>query len=71
MSEPIVFISHFKVKEGKLDGLKQFHQKVVEQIKAEKPGTVAFLHYLNAEETEYSVIQFSPTRMPLIGTGKG
>jgi len=26
MSEPIVFISHFTVKEGKLDGLKQHAQ---------------------------------------------
>ena len=30
MSEPIVFISHFKVKEGKLDGLKQHSQKMIE-----------------------------------------
>jgi quinol monooxygenase YgiN len=60
MSEPIVFISHFKVKEGKLDGLKQHHQKVVEQIKAEKPGTLAFLHYLNDDGTEYSVIHMFP-----------
>ena len=60
MSEPIVFISHFKVKEGKLDGLKQLHQRVVEQIKTDKPGTVVFLHYLNQEGTEYSVIHFFP-----------
>ena len=60
MSEPIVFISHFKIKEGKLDGFKQVHQKVVEQIKADKPATVAFLHYLNEEETEYSVVHVFP-----------
>ena len=60
MSEPIVFISHFKIKEGKLDGFKQLHQKVVEQIKADKPGTVVFLHYLNEEGTEYSVVHVFP-----------
>jgi quinol monooxygenase YgiN len=60
MAEPIVFISHFKVKEGKLDGLKQHHQMVVEQIKAEKPGTLAFLHYLNEEGAEYSIIHVFP-----------
>ena len=60
MSEPIVFISHFKVKEGKLNDLKQFNQKVTEQIKANKPGTVAFLHYLNEEGTEFSVIHVFP-----------
>jgi quinol monooxygenase YgiN len=60
VSEPIVFISHFKVKEGKLDSLKQLHQRVVEQIKADKPGTLVFLHYLNEEGTEYSVIHVFP-----------
>jgi quinol monooxygenase YgiN len=60
MSEPIVFISHFKVKEGKLDGLKQHAQRMIELIKAEKPGTVAFLQYLNADETELSIIHVFP-----------
>ena len=60
MSEPIVFISHFKVKEGKLDGLKQFAQATTEQIKADKPGTVVFLQYLNEEGTEQSVIRVFP-----------
>ena len=60
MSEPIVFISHFRVKEGKLDGLKQFAQATTEQIKADKPGTVVFLQYLNDEGTEQSVIHVFP-----------
>jgi len=51
MSGPIVFISHFKVKEGRLDDLKKFAQAMTEQIKAEKPGTLLFLQYLNEEET--------------------
>jgi quinol monooxygenase YgiN len=56
VSGPIVFISHFKVKEGKLDGLKQHAQMMVEHIQTEKPGTVAFLQYLNEEETELSIV---------------
>lgn len=60
MSEPIVFISHFRVKEGKLDSLKQFAQAITEQIKADKPGTVVFLQYLNEEGTEQSVIHVFP-----------
>ena len=60
MSEPIVFISHFRVKEGKLDGLKQLHQKATEQIEADKPGTLAFLAYLNEEGTEVSFIHVFP-----------
>lgn len=60
MSGPIVFISHFSVKEGMLDSLKQQIQKVTEQIKANKPGTVVFLQYLNEEETELSIIHVFP-----------
>jgi len=60
MTEPIVFISHFKVREGKLDGLKQHAQMMIELIKAEKPGTVAFLQYLNEEGTELSIVHVFP-----------
>lgn len=60
MSEPIVFISHFKVKPGKLEGLKQLSQKVSEQIKMNKPGTVAFLQYLDEQGKELSIIHVFP-----------
>lgn len=60
MSEPIVFISHFKIKEGKLDGLKQHAQMTRAHIKATKPGTVTFLQYLNEEETELSIVHVFP-----------
>lgn len=60
MPEPIVFISHFKVKEGKLDGLKQHSRMMMELIKAEKPGTVVFLQYFNEEATELSIVHVFP-----------
>jgi len=60
MSGPIVFISHFKVREGKLDGLKQHAQMMIELIQAEKPGTLAFLQYLNEDETGLSIVHVFP-----------
>ena len=60
MSGPIVFITHFKVKEGKLDALKQFAQAMTEHIHAEKPGTVAFIQYLNEDGTEQSIVHVFP-----------
>ena len=60
MSEPIVFISHFRVKEGALDNVKQLIQKVGEQIKANRPGTVVFLQYLNEAGTELSFVHMFP-----------
>lgn len=60
MSEPIVFISHHKIKEGMLDGFKQWSRQVYPQIEASTPGTVAHLGYLNEEGTEVSFIHVFP-----------
>jgi quinol monooxygenase YgiN len=56
MSGPIVFISRSKIKEGKLEGLKQHAHMMMELIQAEKPGTLAFLQYLNEDETELNIV---------------
>jgi hypothetical protein len=60
MSEPIIFISHQKVKEGKIEGYKQYYRQVAEQAKANKPGTVAHLAYHNEEGSELSIIHIFP-----------
>ena len=60
MSEPIVFISHQRVKGGKLEGYKQYYRQVAEQAKANKPGTVAHLAYHNEEGSELSIIHIFP-----------
>jgi hypothetical protein len=60
MTEPIIFISHQKVKEGKLEGYKHYYRQVAEQAKANKPGTIAHLAYLNEEGSELSIIHIFP-----------
>jgi hypothetical protein len=60
MSGPIVYISHFKVKEGKLEDSRQFTRALTERIRMEKPHTVVFLQYLNEEGTAQSVIHVFP-----------
>jgi hypothetical protein len=60
MSEPIVFISNQRVKEGKLEGYKDYYRQVAEQAKANKPGTLAHLAYLNEEGSELSIIHIFP-----------
>ena len=56
MSEPIVFISKQRIKEGKLDEFKQSYQRTAEFIESTRPGTVAFLAYLNEDGSEASLI---------------
>jgi hypothetical protein len=60
MSKPIVFISHFKVKEGKTEGLQQLNEKVTAQLKTDKPGTVGFLLFMNQAATELSIVHIFP-----------
>jgi hypothetical protein len=60
MSEPIVFISNQRVKEGKLEGYKHYYRQVAEQAQADKPGTIAHLAYFNEKDSELSIIHIFP-----------
>ena len=71
MSEPIIFISHQRVKEGKLEGYKQHYRQVAEQAKAEKPGTIAHLAYHNEEGSELSIIHIFPDAASMEAHMKG
>jgi hypothetical protein len=56
MSEPILFISHSRVKEGRLDGLRDFLATGAPALQEEKPRTLAFLPYLSNDGTELSIV---------------
>lgn len=56
MSEPIVFISHLRVKEGKLDAYRHLQRDAARRLQAEKPRTLVFLTYLNAEGTQMTAV---------------
>jgi len=57
---PIVFISHNKVKEGKLDNFRQFYRKEVKLIEADKPCTLVHLAYVNEDGTEVTIVHLFP-----------
>jgi hypothetical protein len=60
MGQPIVFISHSSVRDGALDRFREFIGTGSKAIEADKPGTVAFLVYLNEEGTRASIIHVFP-----------
>jgi hypothetical protein len=60
MSEPVVFISHFKVKEGKLDELKQLAGEVERSLREDKPRTAAWLVFLGEDGTRVSFVHCFP-----------
>lgn len=60
MREPIVFISHHKIKEGMLDEFRESYRRVTPVVEADKPGTVGFLHYLDQDASEVTSIHVFP-----------
>ena len=60
MSEPVVFVSHFGIKEGTLEDLKRLSADVFERLSEEKPRTVLFLAYLDELGSEVSFLHAFP-----------
>lgn len=60
MSDPIVFISHSKAKEGKLEAFRELSQEVFPVMEAQKPGTVLHYGYVNEEATEVHFVHVFP-----------
>ena len=60
MSEPIVFISHFRVKPGQLDALKPYLREGSATLRADMPRTVAFLAYIDEPGTRASIVHVFP-----------
>src|SRR5262245_4726788 len=60
MGQPIVFISHSAIKDGALEGFRTFIDSGSKALEADKPGTVAFLVYLNDEGTRASIVHVFP-----------
>jgi hypothetical protein len=60
MSGPIVFVSNVRIKDRRLDDYKEAFPQVADEIKKDKPGTVAFLAYANEGGTEGTIVHIFP-----------
>jgi quinol monooxygenase YgiN len=60
MSEPIVFISHHRIKHGKLEALQKYHQEGTPRLQEGKPGTIVFLAYTSEDGGEVSFLHVFP-----------
>jgi hypothetical protein len=56
VSEPIVFVSHFRVKDGKLAGFKEAMHGAAKVLRAERPRTLAILVYLDETGGTASIV---------------
>src|SRR5262245_65099001 len=60
MSGPVVFVSHFAVKEGRREDLRELAAEISAQLEADKPGTAAYLMYLDEEGSRFTVAHCFP-----------
>ena len=60
MTEPIVFISRNKIKEGKVVEFRMHYRDSILPIMTTKPGTLAQLAYEDEEATEFTIARFFP-----------
>jgi quinol monooxygenase YgiN len=60
MSEPVVFISHFRIRDGAFDALKRLSLDTTQRLREEKPGTVLFLSYVDEDRGVISFLHAFP-----------
>jgi len=60
MSEPIVFISRNKIKEGQAEEFRKHYRDSIPTTIADKPGTAIQLAYENEQATEVTIIRLFP-----------
>ena len=60
MPEPIIFIAHQRIKQGKAEEYKKVYQEVGEWMEANKPQTAAHIAYVSEDGTEASVVHIFP-----------
>ena len=60
MYKPLIFVSTWKIKEGRLEEYKKFATEFMEHVKTREPQLIAFNMYFNEDETEMTSIQVHP-----------
>jgi hypothetical protein len=60
MTDPIVFISRNRVKEGMLEAFQKHYSESIPLTEAAKPGTLVQLAYVSEGEAEVTIVRLFP-----------
>lgn len=60
MDEPLIFISRWRVREGKLEDLMRYYKEILRIVEANEPQLIAFHGFVNEDGTEMTSIQIHP-----------
>jgi len=71
MAEPVVFISRWRIREGKRAALAAIYAPAVEFIESSKPGTALFAAYLDEASEELRIVHAFPDGSAMTDHFKG
>lgn len=54
--DPIVFISHFQIRDGAVDTYRQLQREVASDLEAAKPRTLVFLTYVDTASSQMTAV---------------
>jgi len=60
LTHPIIFVSHSRVKEGKLEEFREMSRDMFPMLEASKPRTVLHYGYANEDGSELSFVHVFP-----------
>ena len=61
MTDPIVFISRNRIKEGMLADFTRHYQNSIPLVEVNKPGTLVQLAYLSEDATQVNIVRVFPS----------
>ena len=65
MSDPVVYLSTWRIKEGKLRDYQRFYAQLVKIVDENEPGVSAFLAFANEDHTELTNVHVFPDNATL------
>jgi len=68
MDEPVVYPSTWRIKNGTFPAYRRFYAELLKRISGPDQDVVAFYAFGNADDTEITNVQSSPTRRPSTAT---
>jgi hypothetical protein len=60
VADPVVYVSSWRIAEGKFDAYRRFHDELAKVVEENEPEVVAFLAFANADGTEITGVHVFP-----------
>jgi hypothetical protein len=60
MTQPLIYVGTYQIKEGKRDDLARYWRDFVDFVEASEPRLIAFNAYVNDEGNEIAIVQVHP-----------